>query len=208
MQSALASRDDIEDFRPEPATAESVKRLVDDALRRTDQLCERLLQARDRMADADRAAADGILAIKPKLITCFEELLKIPADWVDIRHHGDFHLAQMLVVKDDIFIINLEGEPTSRPRRTPPQGAGGPRRRRRAAVDRLFGGRRPAARNEGFRRRSGKACRGARTAGATSRSRRFSPPTTRPCRRRGFGPRHRRRPSACCASSSSSGRPI
>jgi maltose alpha-D-glucosyltransferase/alpha-amylase len=111
MQSALASRDDIEDFRPEPAAAESVRRLVDDALRRTDQLCERLLQARDTMTDTDRAVADGILAIKPKLVTCFEELLKIPADWVDIRHHGDFHLAQMLVVKDDIFIINLEGEP-------------------------------------------------------------------------------------------------
>ena len=111
MQSALASRDDIEDFRPESATTESVKRLVDDALRRTDQLCERLLQARDRMTDADRAVADRILAIKPKLVACFEELLKIPADWVDIRHHGDFHLAQMLVVKDDIYIINLEGEP-------------------------------------------------------------------------------------------------
>jgi maltose alpha-D-glucosyltransferase/alpha-amylase len=111
MQSALASRDDIEDFRPESATAESVRRLVDDALRRTDQLCQRLSQARDRMADADRSLADAILAIKPRLVACFEELLQIPTDWVDIRHHGDFHLGQLLVVKDDIFIINLEGEP-------------------------------------------------------------------------------------------------
>ena len=28
-----------------------------------------------------------------------------------IRHHGDFHLGQMLIVKDDIFIIDFEGEP-------------------------------------------------------------------------------------------------
>src|SRR5207249_2387469 len=27
------------------------------------------------------------------------------------RHHGDFHLGQMLIVKDDVFIIDFEGEP-------------------------------------------------------------------------------------------------
>src|SRR5262249_49560747 len=28
-----------------------------------------------------------------------------------MRHHGDFHLGQMLIVKDDVFIIDFEGEP-------------------------------------------------------------------------------------------------
>ena len=28
-----------------------------------------------------------------------------------IRHHGDFHLGQMLIVKDDVVIIDFEGEP-------------------------------------------------------------------------------------------------
>jgi maltose alpha-D-glucosyltransferase/alpha-amylase len=111
MQSALASRDDIEDFRPEPATTASVRRLVDEALQRIDQLCEKLAHTRSRLADADRAFADRLLAAEPRLRNCFEELLNMPTDWVDIRHHGDFHLAQMLVVKDDIFIVNLEGEP-------------------------------------------------------------------------------------------------
>ena len=32
-------------------------------------------------------------------------------DGLNIRHHGDFHLGQMLIVKDDIFIIDFEGEP-------------------------------------------------------------------------------------------------
>jgi maltose alpha-D-glucosyltransferase/alpha-amylase len=111
MQTALASRDDIEDFRPERATRENTAHLVNDAIQRVEQLHERLTQAGDRMPDAARPLAVQLLAAKPKLLARFKELLTIPLDWVNIRHHGDFHLAQMLVVKDDIFIINLEGEP-------------------------------------------------------------------------------------------------
>ena len=38
-------------------------------------------------------------------------LLPRNTDSLNIRHHGDFHLGQMLIVKDDIFIIDFEGEP-------------------------------------------------------------------------------------------------
>src|SRR4029453_17607879 len=39
------------------------------------------------------------------------ELLRQPEQILNIRHHGDFHLGQMLIVKEDIFIIDFEGEP-------------------------------------------------------------------------------------------------
>jgi maltose alpha-D-glucosyltransferase/alpha-amylase len=39
------------------------------------------------------------------------ELLPEQSDAMKIRHHGDFHLGQMLIVKDDVFIIDFEGEP-------------------------------------------------------------------------------------------------
>ena len=32
-------------------------------------------------------------------------------DAMKIRHHGDFHLGQVLIVKDDVFILDFEGEP-------------------------------------------------------------------------------------------------
>ena len=65
MQTALASRDDIEDFRPEPATRRErrASRRRRAPARRT-SFARRLPQARDRMADADRALADRILAVQ------------------------------------------------------------------------------------------------------------------------------------------------
>src|SRR3954466_7926977 len=41
----------------------------------------------------------------------FSALLPEAAQILKIRHHGDFHLGQMLIAKDDIFIIDFEGEP-------------------------------------------------------------------------------------------------
>jgi len=38
-------------------------------------------------------------------------LLPRGIDGLNIRQHGDFHLGQMLIVKDDIFITGFEGEP-------------------------------------------------------------------------------------------------
>jgi maltose alpha-D-glucosyltransferase/alpha-amylase len=29
---------------------------------------------------------------------------------LNIRHHGDFHLGQLLIVKDDIYIVDFDGE--------------------------------------------------------------------------------------------------
>ena len=33
------------------------------------------------------------------------------ASAVKVRHHGDFHLGQVLIAKDDAFILDFEGEP-------------------------------------------------------------------------------------------------
>jgi ammonium transporter len=40
-----------------------------------------------------------------------ETLLPRELDGLNIRHHGDLHLGQMLIVKDDIFIVDFAGEP-------------------------------------------------------------------------------------------------
>src|ERR1700755_1130897 len=52
-----------------------------------------------------------MLAHAPTLQGRLGALFPDPAQILKIRHHGDFHLGQMLIAKDDIFIIDFEGEP-------------------------------------------------------------------------------------------------
>ena len=52
-----------------------------------------------------------MLAQRATLHDRLSALLPPDIDGLNIRHHGDFHLGQMLIVKDDIFIIDFEGEP-------------------------------------------------------------------------------------------------
>ncbi|ETR78195.1 alpha-amylase [Afipia sp. P52-10] len=111
MQTALASRDDIEDFRPEAAAPDDVAHLIDDAVTRAKHLNARLRRARASIPESTAPLVDQLLAAEHQLYRQFEELLSSKPDWMKIRTHGDLHLAQMLVVKDDIYIINLEGEP-------------------------------------------------------------------------------------------------
>jgi maltose alpha-D-glucosyltransferase/alpha-amylase len=72
---------------------------------------EALKQRRDTFREADRPLIDQLLAESASLPERLRELLPDDTDGLNIRLHGDFHLGQMLIVKDDIFIIDFEGEP-------------------------------------------------------------------------------------------------
>jgi maltose alpha-D-glucosyltransferase/alpha-amylase len=51
------------------------------------------------------------LAQRAALPSRLQRLLPEQVDAMKIRHHGDFHVGQMLIVKDDVFVIDFEGEP-------------------------------------------------------------------------------------------------
>src|SRR5262245_4629579 len=111
MQLALASRDDVADFAPEPITAEDVRRWTRDLLQRANGTFDELERRRTDLKEHDRALIDELLSRRRTLPERLNELLPAGVDAVKIRHHGDFHLGQMLMVKDDVFIIDFEGEP-------------------------------------------------------------------------------------------------
>jgi maltose alpha-D-glucosyltransferase / alpha-amylase len=111
MHLALAGSDEFDDFKPEPTRAADVQHWIEDAADRAERVFEALNQRRDTMREADRLLIDQVLAQRAGLYDRLSALLPLDIDGLNIRHHGDFHLGQMLIVKDDIFIIDFEGEP-------------------------------------------------------------------------------------------------
>lgn len=109
MQLALASRDDLPDFRPESVSSEEIgnwkKALVEKATQTLNRLDELPAQT------TNRPLIDQLLSHRGSFTRQLDELIPADMSLLKARHHGDFHLGQMLVVREDIFIIDFEGEP-------------------------------------------------------------------------------------------------
>jgi maltose alpha-D-glucosyltransferase / alpha-amylase len=111
MHLALAGSDELDDFAPEPTGPEDVQRWIEDATASAERVFDALSQRRDPVKEADRRLVDQLLAQRESLHDRLNALLPLDIDGLNIRHHGDFNLRRMLIVKDDIFIIDFEGEP-------------------------------------------------------------------------------------------------
>jgi maltose alpha-D-glucosyltransferase/alpha-amylase len=109
MQMALASRDDIEDFRPEQATPDDTEKWIDSVIARSNRAFARLDNTKVNQADVP--LVEHLTRERASLRDRLAALLPPPEQILKIRHHGDFHLGQTLIVKEDIFIIDFEGEP-------------------------------------------------------------------------------------------------
>ena len=111
MHLALASSREFADFAPEPTRPEDVRLWNEDVCTRAERVFDALRRHRDTAKDVDRQLIDSLLERQEDLSNALSALLPPDVDCLNIRHHGDFHLGQMLIVKDDVFIIDFEGEP-------------------------------------------------------------------------------------------------
>jgi len=100
-----------ENLAPDPIGAAHIKRWASDLKARAERVFERLADSRDGLREADRPLIDQLVAVRATLPDHLNALLPSTIAGLNIRHHGDFRLGQTLIVKDDIFIIDFDGDP-------------------------------------------------------------------------------------------------
>jgi maltose alpha-D-glucosyltransferase / alpha-amylase len=110
MHLAFSATSALTDFAPEPIGPDDVRRWTQQIAARAEHVFDTLQQRRDSFGEADRVLADQLLALQATCCDRLKALLPAGIGGLNIRHHGDFHLARMLIVKDDIFITGFEGD--------------------------------------------------------------------------------------------------
>ncbi|MEA2342295.1 MAG: maltose alpha-D-glucosyltransferase / alpha-amylase, partial [Thermoanaerobaculia bacterium] len=109
MHLALASRDDIAAFAPEPITPH-YQRSIYQHIRSQAVRTFQLLRRRGKGIPA----AEELLAREEEVQQRIRRILDGRITGLRIRTHGDYHLGQVLHTGNDFVIIDFEGEP-SRP---------------------------------------------------------------------------------------------
>jgi maltose alpha-D-glucosyltransferase/alpha-amylase len=108
---AFTTPTDNEAFKAEPVTAADTTLWTDQLLARVQNVFALLETNLRNLPEASAAIARQLLGHREAIVAHVESNWNMTFDGAKIRHHGDFHLGQVLIAKDDAYILDFEGEP-------------------------------------------------------------------------------------------------
>jgi maltose alpha-D-glucosyltransferase / alpha-amylase len=111
MHLAFAVSEEDPAFRPEPISAEDVAHWAHNLAVRTKNVFGLLERLRKDLTPHSAQLAQRLLDHREPVLAYIENERHAAFGGLKIRHHGDFHLGQVLIAKDDAYILDFEGEP-------------------------------------------------------------------------------------------------
>ena len=111
MHAALSASGTNPDFVPEPFTPANAQTLSDEIADQAKTSLDLLRVKAAALPYTEQQLALRVLDLEPRIIQHFSLLPAISTEAKLVRHHGDYHLGQVLYTGSDFMIIDFEGEP-------------------------------------------------------------------------------------------------